>query len=122
MEQEAATRLGAFIDAMQYSVIAFSIVFASLFTVIVVIKIFLVFDAQLEKLDQKKKKVEEAPKAQNIDNTTLVLISASVAAVLKSKAKTGRIRKIASLARHGSTWADAGRITLLGSHNINKRD
>lgn len=54
---------------------------------------------------------------QNIDNTTLVLISAAVAAYTHNKAKVRRVRVLPAKAKQGGNWAMQARSALQSSHS-----
>lgn len=54
---------------------------------------------------------------QNIDNTTLVLISAAVAAYTHNKAKVRRVRVLPAKAKQGGNWAMQARSALQASHS-----
>ena len=54
---------------------------------------------------------------QNIDNTTLVLISAAFAAYTHNKAKIRRIRVLPAKAKQGGNWAMQARSALQSSHS-----
>ena len=54
---------------------------------------------------------------QNIDNTTLVLISAAVAAYTHNKAKVRRVRVLPAKAKQGGNWAMQARSALQTSHS-----
>ena len=54
---------------------------------------------------------------QNIDNTTLVLISAAVAAYTHNKAKVRRVRVLPTKAKQGGNWAMQVRSALQSSHS-----
>ena len=54
---------------------------------------------------------------QNIDNTTLVLISAAVAAYTHNKAKVRRVRVLPAKAKQGGNWAMQVRSALQSSHS-----
>ena len=53
---------------------------------------------------------------QNIDNTTLVLISAAVAAYTHNKARVRRVRVLPAKAKQGGNWAMQARSALQSSH------
>lgn len=54
---------------------------------------------------------------QNIDNTTLVLISAAVAAYTHNRAKIRRVRVLPAKAKQGGNWAMQARSALQASHS-----
>ena len=60
---------------------------------------------------------QNSQEAQNIDNTTLVLISAAVAAYTHNKARIRRIRVLPSKAKQGGNWAMQARSALQSSHS-----
>lgn len=104
------------------------VVFAVLVIMIVFINLFKALEPVLDKLGaafaKKDSKGEAAvpnsQEEQNIDNTTLVLISAAVAAYTHNKAKVRRVRVLPTKAKQGGNWAMQARSALQSSHSGKK--
>ena len=81
----------------------------------------------LRKLDDRWQANERADAAHatertpTVDTTTLVLIAATAATVVRGRFVVRRIRRLPPLAAQGSAWSQQGRAVLLGSHVIVKR-
>ncbi len=110
-----------------------SVVFAVLVIMIIFINLFKTFEPKIEELLENLFKSKKAPalaldstpasktsqEAQNIDNTTLVLISAAVATYTHQKAKIRRIRVLPDKPKKGGNWAMQMR-NVIQSHNSKK--
>lgn len=104
------------------------VVFAVLVIMIVFINIFKALEPMLDKIglmfSKKDNKGEVAATSsqeeQNIDNTTLVLISAAVAAYTHNKARVRRVRVLPAKAKQGGNWAMQARSALQASHSGKK--
>ncbi|MDE7314394.1 MAG: OadG family protein [Mucispirillum sp.] len=104
------------------------VVFAVLVIMIIFINLFKALEPMLDKVGvmfaKKDSKGEVAvpnsQEEQNIDNTTLVLISAAVAAYTHNKAKVRRVRVLPSKAKQGGNWAMQARSALQSSHSGKK--
>lgn len=107
------------INPLYFSVVAFFIVFATLFVLVVIISL-------IKRLDKSWEDREAAHKEralimpQNIDNTTLVLISAAIGAYFQGRARIKRVRVLPRTAKQGGSWAFQARTTLQGSHNTKR--
>lgn len=104
------------------------VVFAVLVIMIVFINLFKALEPVLDKAgavfakkDSKgEAAVSNSQEEQNIDNTTLVLISAAVAAYTHNKAKVRRVRVLPTKAKQGGNWAMQARSALQSSHSGKK--
>lgn len=96
------------------------VVFAVLLIMIIFINIFKKLDYMWEHRENAEK-AEMLNKEQNIDDTTLVLISAAVAAYTHNRAKIRRVRVLPSRAKQGGNWAMQARSVLQTSHSRGKK-
>ena len=97
------------------------VVFAVLVIMIIFINLFKALEPMLDKIDNKGEVVlPNSQEEQNIDNTTLVLISAAVAAYTHNKARVRRVRVLPSKAKQGGNWAMQARSALQSSHSGKK--
>jgi Na+-transporting methylmalonyl-CoA/oxaloacetate decarboxylase gamma subunit len=97
------------------TIIGFSVVFAVLTLIALVI-------SQIRRFDEKWQHKEEneaeqaTSKEQNIDYTTLILISAAVATIVNGKFRIRRISRVLSGNVHRTPWSSHGRAALHNSH------
>ena len=106
-------------SALSLSFAGISIVFGSLIMIAVAVRVMRATDEWLEnkKLTENK---TEPEKEQTLDNLTLVLISAAVAAKLqKRKYAIRSVRRLVSRDATIAGWTMEGRSVLHGSHVIN---
>lgn len=104
------------------------VVFAVLVIMIIFINLFKALEPLLDKIGlmfaKKDSKGEVAApnsqEEQNIDNTTLVLISAAVVAYTHNKARVKRVRVLPVKAKQGGNWAMQARSALQASHGGKK--
>ncbi len=97
------------------------VVFAVLVIMIIFINLFKALEPMFAKKDNKGEVVlPNSQEEQNIDNTTLVLISAAVAAYTHNKARVRRVRVLPSKAKQGGNWAMQARSALQSSHSGKK--
>lgn len=95
------------------------IVFAVLFLIAIVIGL-------VRKLDEgwihreKEASNQLTEKQQNIDDTTLVLISTAVATMVGGRFFIHRVRVLPTNVRR-TPWSSQGRAVLLGSHTVNRK-
>lgn len=68
---------------------------------------------------ETKQKAEALEKPQDIDDLTLVLISAAVATLIKGRHRIRNVSRVTP-SSDSSPWSMQGRSVLLGSHSINK--
>lgn len=107
------------IYAFNLSVAGIGIVFASLILIAIAIRTMRSIDEALIK-KREQKDVPESAKEQTLDNLTLVLISAAVAAKLQEKKYAIRnVRRIVSRDATIASWTMEGLGVLHGSHVIN---
>ena len=60
-------------------------------------------------------------KQQNLDTTTVVLISAAVATMVGGRHRIRSVRRLLPAHSPSSPWSSQGRATLQGSHMITRR-
>ena len=110
-------------EGVMVTIVGMGVVFAVLVIMILFINLFKKVEPLLDRAGAffSKNKGEAAAQnsqeAQNIDNTTLVLISAAVAAYTHNKARIRRIRVLPSKAKQGGNWAMQARSALQSSHS-----
>lgn len=112
-------------EGVMVTLVGMGVVFAVLIIMILFINLFKKVEPLLDRAGAffSKNKGEAAAaaqnsqEAQNIDNTTLVLISAAVAAYTHNKARVRRIRVLPAKAKQGGNWAMQVRSALQSSHS-----
>lgn len=102
---------------LQYSGVSLLIVFIALFVIVLCIFLLLRIDGWLEKRERAR---PAQIKEQTVDDLTLVLITASVAALIRQRVQIKRVRRISSSLNRRSSWSSMGRVMLLGSHDTSK--
>jgi len=106
--------------SLKFAVIGIAIVFVSLALIALAISLIRRLDDRWQKSEEKSKQ-DATSKPQNIDTTTLVLISAAVATMFQGRY---HIRSVRRLMPHGgvkSPWSVQGRAILHGSHVVPKK-
>lgn len=109
--------------SLRFAAISIAIVFSALS--IIAVTIF--YASKLEKYFAEKAKRAEAvgeakvKQESNIDNTTLVLISAAVATMIQGRFHIKRVRRLMPGNHINSPWAVQGLAILHGSHVIRKK-
>jgi len=104
-----------------------SLAIAGILIVFGVLALISLVVAALKKLDGRwqdhERRVDEAAvtKQPTIDNTTLILISAAVATVVRGRFQVRRIRRLLSPKRKRTPWSAHGRLTLQGSHAVRRK-
>jgi hypothetical protein len=94
------------------------------FGVLLLISLLLTLFRRLDDRWQlREKEEEEAARTREptIDDTTLVLISAAVSAVVVGRFRVKRIRRLLSPGQKRTPWSVQGRLILLGSHAVRRR-
>ena len=112
-------------EGVMVTIVGMGVVFAVLVIMILFINLFKKIEPMLDniglifaKKDHKGEIIKQnSQEAQNIDNTTLVLISAAVAAYTHNKARIRRIRVLPAKAKQGGNWAMQARSALQSSHS-----
>ncbi len=104
---------------LKFAAIGISIVFIALAFIAVTITWIRRAD---EGWQAKEKKQDEDAfgKAQTLDTTTLVIISAVCATILGGKFHIRRVRRLQPKETGVGPWAHQGRSVLLGSHVVSK--
>jgi len=96
------------------------IVFCVLALIALVVTLFKRLDDHWQK--QEETKTEQAlAKDQNIDDTTLLLISAACATVVGGRFKVRKIHRLLSPKRRRTPWSAQGRLILQGSHTVKRK-
>ncbi|MFH2035447.1 MAG: hypothetical protein ABIJ45_03515 [Candidatus Zixiibacteriota bacterium] len=109
-----------FLFSIRFSIIGTIIVF----TALTIIALTIYYVSKAEKYFADKAEVLEdfpADQKSNIDNTTLVLISAAVATMLQGRYYIKRVRRLLPGNHINSPWASQGLAILHGSHVIKKQ-
>ncbi|MDE7169347.1 MAG: OadG family protein [Mucispirillum sp.] len=106
-------------EGLKVTAIGVGVVFAVLLIIIVFINIIKKLDYMWEHREHEEK-LEKLDKQQNIDDTTLILISAAVAAYTHNQGNIRRIRVLPSKAKQGGSWAMQARSALQSSHTGRK--
>jgi Na+-transporting methylmalonyl-CoA/oxaloacetate decarboxylase gamma subunit len=73
------------------------------------------------RFQEKRQNAEALDRAPTIDATTLVLISAAAATVLRGRFQIRSIRRLMPANHPRSPWSAQGRSTLQGSHTIDRK-
>ncbi|GMV39054.1 MAG: hypothetical protein AMXMBFR64_07700 [Myxococcales bacterium] len=100
-------------DALTFSALGMLIVFA-------VLAALAVFIGLLRRLDARWQAAPTEP-TQTIDDTTLVIIAATVATLLGGRGRVRSIRRVLPSDGPASVWSMQGRASLQGSHVITRR-
>ncbi len=111
-------------EGLKVTATGIGVVFAVLLIMIIFINVIkkseYVLEGLLNSMGKKsgsQADTADSQKDQNIDNTTLVLISAAVAAYTHKKARIRRISVLPSRAKQGGNWAMQARSALQSSHS-----
>jgi Na+-transporting methylmalonyl-CoA/oxaloacetate decarboxylase gamma subunit len=108
------------IYSLRFAVIGIAIVFSAL----AIIAVTVYFVSRIEKYVAGMSKVPAADQTEprgTIDNTTVVLISAAVATMIRGRYHIKRIRRLFPGDRPSSPWSVQGLAILHGSHVIRKQ-
>lgn len=103
------------------TVVGLAIVFAVLATIAGIVWV-------LGRVDQHWQERESAAveaayeKPQTIDDTTLVLICATVATMVTGRSRIRSVKRLLPLDLPASSWSAQGRAVLMGSHRPRGRD
>ena len=100
---------------------ALNLTFAGLVVVFASLTLISLAIAFMRYLDEKAKPpkapvVENSVKDQNIDNLTLVLISAACATMIQGRFRIKTVRRLVTRDSAHAGWSAQGRSVLLGSH------
>lgn len=106
-------------DPVYFSLIGFLIVFITLFALVLMVSFIKWIDKRWEERETMQKEAA-LNKPQNIDNTTLILISAAIGAYFQGRARIRRVRVLPHMAKQGGSWAFQARANLQGSHFLKK--
>lgn len=114
---EAESASGGLGDALILTFVGLFIVFAVLGLIAVIVHGIGLIDQRWQERE-KTEAIEQLSLPPTIDHTTLVLISAAVAAL---RIKNARVRSVRRLAPSKSpAWSSQGRAVLVGSHRIDR--
>jgi Na+-transporting methylmalonyl-CoA/oxaloacetate decarboxylase gamma subunit len=105
--------------ALNLTLVGLVIVFAVLALIAGVVSLVRRLD---ERWQQKERAVEASRNTRpaTIDATTLVILSAAVAALVGGRFQFRSIRRVGSALGEGSSWSQQGRAVLMGSHVIDR--
>lgn len=106
--------------ALLLSLIGFLITFGVLALIAIATRAMRAFDRGWRDREEAERERRSA-KPPEIDETTLVLISAAVAAVLRGRGRIRSIRRLTPGDSPQSAWSVQGRMVLLGSHVVPKK-
>lgn len=101
------------------TIVGIFITFTALFILVIIVNFLKWLDHKWEEREHHEEK-EAYSKHQNVDDTTLVLISAAIATYFKGRAVIKRVRVLPNSARRGGTWATQARTVLQSSHVTKK--
>lgn len=105
--------------AFELSLAGMLIVFTSLILIAFAVRLMRAADEKLAAMKEAKAVLDAEPE-QNLDNLTLVLISAAAAAVLQHrKYRIKSVRRIITRDARIASWTMEGRSVLHGSHVLN---
>ena len=105
---------------LQFAVIWIAIVFGALATISIAVSLIRRGNDVWQKREAVQKETA-TEKEQNIDTTTVVLISAAVATMLQGRFHIKSIRRILPANAQRGPWSVQGRAVLLGSHVVPKK-
>ncbi len=105
--------------SIMITIVGIFITFSVLFILAGLLNLIKWLDGKWEERENKEEKAAFA-KDQNIDDLSLVLISASIAAYFKGRAVIKRVRVLPSSAKRGGSWATQTRTVLQSSHITKK--
>ncbi len=104
----------------KFAVIGILIVFSALALITVVVSLIRRADDSWQEHEKHKENLAY-DKDQNIDTTTLIIISAAAATMLQGRYHIRSVRRLLPHQAAKSPWSVQGRAILLGSHVIQKR-
>lgn len=106
--------------ALKFSVVGILIVFGALVLIVFAISFIRRADASWQaREDDHRRAATEAQ--QNIDTTTLILISAAVGTMLQGRFHIRRVRRLLPRDAARGPWSVQGRAILHGSHVVPKK-
>lgn len=108
-----------FNTAAMITVVGIFITFSVLLLLACIIFFIKWLDHKWEEREHKEEKIAFA-KDPNVDDLTLVLISAAIATYYKGRAYVKRVRVLPSTAKRGGSWASQTRTVLQSSHITKK--
>ena len=105
---------------LNITIIGISVVFISLIIVSLVISFMKRLDDRWE-VREKSQAEAALARDQNIDTTTLVIIAAAAATLIRGRFYIRRIRRLMPRGGEKGPWSVQGRAVLLGSHVVPKK-
>ena len=108
---------------LELAVVGISVVFSALIFFSFIIWLMKFIDAKISEKKTQKTLVDIQPESQEIeenDENLVAVIAAAVYVVLGKKARVKHIQFLDNHAQEGN-WAASGRLSVMSSHNINKR-
>ena len=106
-------------QSLMITVVGLIITFGVLYMLVLFVSAIKWADNKWEHREEHEKE-EALTSQQNIDNTTIVLISAAVATYFKGRAVIKRLRVLPSSPKRGGNWANQARTVLQSSHVTKK--
>ncbi|PID79545.1 hypothetical protein CSA17_01945 [bacterium DOLJORAL78_65_58] len=102
------------------TLVGVGIVFSVLALIAAVVGLFKRLDDhwQAQEAQAEQRSLDKEP---TIDETTLLLISASVATVVGGRFRVRKIRRLLSPRQKRTPWSARGRLSLQGSHAITRK-
>lgn len=101
------------------SVVGLLVVFAVLALIAAVVSLFKRVDDRW-KAHEARLAETAVQRTPTIDDTTLLLITAAAATVVAGRFRVRRIRRLLPIRTKRTPWSAQGRLTLMGSHSINR--
>ena len=105
---------------LKFAVIGVTIVFGALAIISIAISLIRRGNDAWQKHEEVQKEAA-TDKEQNIDNITVVLISAAAATMLQGRFHIKSIRRLLPAHAQKGPWSLQGRAVLLGSHVVPKK-
>jgi len=109
------------IFSLKFAVIGILVVFGALAVISIAVSIIRRLDQQWEYREESED-VAALEKDQSIDTTTLVLIAAAAATMIKGRFHIRRVRRLLpKQAAQAGPWSKEGRAILHGSHVVPRK-
>lgn len=104
------------------TVVGVFIVFSVLALISLMVTLFKRLDDYWQRQEEAKADSEtDSADEQNIDDTTLLLISAACATVVGGRFRVRRIHRLLSPKQRRTPWSSQGRLILQGSHTVGRK-
>ena len=106
--------------AISFTIVGLLIVFGALIIVALVVALIGKTDTKWQDREAAERQAALAAD-QNIDTTTLVLITAAAATMIQGRFYIRSVRRLLPMGGQRSQWSAQGRAILMGSHVVPKR-